>query len=90
MATTARSNVEACGENKEEKLTPYIAAGCERHNLPLGTTLGRSTAFGGGGADAVETMKHRLRTPEGRAIYGHRKCTVEPVFGIIKAVLGFR
>ena len=41
-------------------------------------------------ADAVETMKHRLKTPEGRAIYGRRKCTVEPVFGIIKSVLGFR
>jgi Transposase DDE domain len=41
-------------------------------------------------ADAVETMKHRLKTPEGRAIYAGRKCTVEPVFGIIKSVLGFR
>jgi Transposase DDE domain len=35
-------------------------------------------------------MKHRLQTPEGRALYGQRKCTVEPVFGIIKSVLGFR
>ena len=38
----------------------------------------------------VETMKHRLKTLEGRSIYGRRKCTVEPVFGIIKSVLGFR
>jgi len=35
-------------------------------------------------------MKHWLATPEGRALYGRRKCTVEPVFGIIKSVLGFR
>lgn len=35
-------------------------------------------------------MKHRLATPEGRAIYALRKCTVEPVFGIIKSVMGFR
>src|ERR671912_260973 len=38
----------------------------------------------------VEAMAHRLRTPEGRALYALRKHTPEPVFGIIKAVLGFR
>ena len=38
----------------------------------------------------METMKHRLKTQQGRAIYGRRNCTVEPVFGIIKSVLGFR
>ncbi len=35
-------------------------------------------------------MTHRLRTLEGRAVYAQRKCTVEPTFGIIKSVLGFR
>ena len=35
-------------------------------------------------------MAHRLSTIEGRAIYGKRKSTVEPVFGIIKSVMGFR
>lgn len=35
-------------------------------------------------------MKHQLPTPDGHAVYAHRKCTVEPTFGIIKAVLGFR
>jgi len=35
-------------------------------------------------------MKHRLKTPEGKAVYARRKTTVEPVFGIIKAVMGFR
>ena len=34
-------------------------------------------------------MAHRLSTIEGRAIYGKRKSTVEPVFGIIKSVMGF-
>ncbi len=42
------------------------------------------------GACPVERMQHRLRTAEGRAIYAVRKCTVEPTFGIIKSVLGFR
>jgi len=35
-------------------------------------------------------MAHRLRTPEGKKLYGLRKQTPEPVFGIIKSALGFR
>ena len=38
----------------------------------------------------VEAMAHRLKTPRGRALYALRKQTPEPVFGIIKSVLGFR
>jgi transposase len=41
-------------------------------------------------SDPVESMKYRLRTPEGRALYGKRKSTIEPTFGIVKHVLGFR
>ena len=41
-------------------------------------------------ATATETMRHRLRTSVGKAKYALRKQTVEPVFGIIKSVLGFR
>ena len=37
-----------------------------------------------------EQMAHRLGTPEGKALYKQRKQTVEPVFGAIKEVLGFR
>lgn len=39
---------------------------------------------------AVEANKHRLHTQAGKALYAKRKSTVEPVFGIIKHVLGFR
>ena len=35
-------------------------------------------------------MAHRLATKKGRALYGLRKQTVEPVFGIIKRVMGWR
>jgi len=41
-------------------------------------------------ATVREKMAHKLRTVAGRAVYRRRKCTVEPVFGIIKEVLGFR
>lgn len=42
------------------------------------------------GAPLAEIMAHRLATAEGKALYRLRKQTVEPVFGIIKEVLGFR
>ena len=41
-------------------------------------------------ATAQERMAHRLRTAVGRELYKLRKQTVEPVFGIIKEVMGFR
>ncbi len=41
-------------------------------------------------ASALERMKHRLKTRRGRKLYGLRKQTVEPVFGIIKSLMRFR
>lgn len=41
-------------------------------------------------AGIKEIMRHRLQTREGKALYNLRKETVEPVFGIIKATMGFR
>ena len=38
----------------------------------------------------METMKHTLKTAAGRKTYALRKQTVEPMFGIIKSVMGFR
>ena len=35
-------------------------------------------------------MRQRRTTKEGRSLYVRRKCTVEPVFGIIKNVMRFR
>lgn len=42
------------------------------------------------GASVSEVMKHRLATAAGKEKYKLRQQTVEPVFGIIKSVLGFR
>ena len=41
-------------------------------------------------ATAARKMAHKLKTKLGRTLYALRKQTVEPVFGIIKSVLGFR
>jgi hypothetical protein len=42
------------------------------------------------GAPMTEQMKYRTRTASGKARYKLRQQTVEPTFGIIKEVLGFR
>ncbi|OGA95929.1 MAG: transposase [Burkholderiales bacterium RIFCSPHIGHO2_12_FULL_61_11] len=42
------------------------------------------------GATPIQSMAHRLSTVAGKAAYAIRKQTVEPVFGIIKSVMGFR
>jgi transposase len=79
-------NVEACHAHQVE---PYIAAGRDAHYPPLAERLSAPAPLAAD-ASAVERMKQRLRTPAGRVVYAQRKCTVEPTFGIIKAVLGFR
>lgn len=84
----SEDNVNAC-QGGTLQITPFIAAGRERHHLPLEQRWADPPPLAAA-ADAVQTMKHRLKTREGRSIYGRRKCTVEPVFGIIKSVLGFR
>lgn len=82
----SEANVKRC---EAEQLTPYISDNRERHNLPWDERF-KSPPPCPKDADAVTTMRHRLRTPEGKAIYAKRKSTVETVFGIIKEVLGFR
>ena len=42
------------------------------------------------GVTALEAMRWKLRTEEGRQVYAERKTIVEPVFGQIKEVRGFR
>ena len=41
-------------------------------------------------ATRVDLMLRKLRTKRGRAQYQKRQCSVEPVFGHIKEVQGFR
>lgn len=80
------ANVKACAARGIE---PLIALGREAHHLPLEERL-RPDAPPPESDDPVAKMAARLKTREGRQRYGRRKCTVEPVFGIIKQVMGFR
>lgn len=79
------SNIEAC---ERHQVTPYISVGRERHSGGLGRF--REPPRLPEGATAKERMQHRLRTKDGREIYGQRKATIEPRFGNIKSVHGFR
>jgi transposase len=80
------ANVAACHAHGVE---PYLAAGRDAHYPPLADRLRAPTPLADA-ASPVERMKHCLRTPAGREVYAIRKCTIEPTFGIIKSVLGFR
>jgi transposase len=82
----SETNVGACEKNR---ITPYLAFGRGQHNQPLMDRF-REPLPPPDNADAVTRMKHRLRTLAGKKLYAKRKSTVEPVFGIIKAVMGFR
>ena len=70
-------------------IQPYIASGRQTHNLSLEERLAPPPSPPIN-PDAVAAMKHRLQTEAGKEFYAKRKSTVEPVFGIIKEVMGFR
>jgi transposase len=80
------ANVDAC---KETGVEPVIAMGRQPHHPPLSERFAAAPEAPKE-PTPVEAMAHKLKTPEGRALYALRKQTPEPVFGIIKSVLGFR
>ena len=79
-------NVAAC---EKAGVEPAIAMGRQPHHPPLSERFAKAPAAPDD-PTPVEAMAHRLKTPEGRALYSLRKQTPEPVFGIIKSALGFR
>ncbi len=82
----SEANVNACAE---AQIAPLIAPGRERHHLGWRERFAEPPPAPEQ-PTPLTAMGHRLATPEGRAAYALRKHTPEPVFGIIKAVMGFR
>lgn len=80
------TNVRAC---EAAGIEPSIAIKRDEHH-PHWSARFKSPEAPPADATPVERMRHRLKTPTGRATYALRKQTVEPVFGIIKSVMGFR
>jgi transposase len=75
---------------EQRNIEPYIATGREPHYKTVDTLLGTVPAEPPSEASPKEKMAYKLATEIGKEIYRLRKCTVEPVIGIIKEVLGFR
>ena len=71
-------------------IEPYIATGREPHHRTWQERFLKQPTPPADSASLKEKMAYKLRTEIGQAIYGLRKCTVEPVIGIIKEALGFR
>jgi len=71
-------------------INPFIAVGRDAHHLDLRSLLEGEPEPPPEDADHIVKMTYKLRTKAGKAIYRLRKSTVEPVFGIIKEVMGFR
>lgn len=66
-------------ELEKKKIDAYVSLGREGKEATTETTL-----------PATLRMKEKLASPSGKAAYRRRKAIVEPVFGWIKNVLGFR
>ena len=79
-------NVERC---REAGIEPLIAVARDEHHPHWRSRFAEPAPLEQP-AGHVEQMKHALKTRAGRAAYALRKQTVEPVFGIIKSVMGFR
>lgn len=83
--------VEQKPEGTPSGVTVYAAVEKHSHHKTVADLLPQAEpAAPGPEATAKEVMAHRLKTEVGKALYKLRKQTVEPVFGIIKEVMGFR
>ena len=80
------ANVDACDAAGIE---PMIAAGRQPHHPPLSERFGPEPEPPEN-PTPVEAMAYRMKTRAGRDLYALRKQIPEPVFGIIKSVMGFR
>jgi IS5 family transposase len=87
LADSGYSSDQNLQHLERRKIDTYIASGrqehgqkpapCKRGPLPKGATR-------------MDRMRRKLQTKIGRAVYAARKGIVEPVFGQIKQVRGFR
>jgi transposase len=83
----APKNIQAL---EARAIDPFIATGREPHHKSWRERFAQTPAPPPEDASPIIKMAYKLQTEIGKAIYSLRKCTVEPVIGIIKEVLGFR
>jgi transposase len=83
----SEANVE---KSEAAKIEPLIALGRSRHHVSWKQRFAAAPKAPPDSATPMQKMAHRLKTPRGRKLYALRKQTPEPVFGIIKSVMGYR
>jgi hypothetical protein len=72
---------------KQRGIDPYLATERLKHHEKVASApRGRIPR----GLSAKQRMARKLRTKEGRSMYAKRKGMIEPIFGQLKQVLGFR
>ena len=80
------ANVNAC---EAQGIVPMLAMQRESHHVALLQRFAPDAPTPQTHGPVIK-MAHRLSTQKGRLLYGLRKQTVEPVFGIVKRVMGWR
>ena len=72
---------------KQRSIDPYLATERLKHHEKIASApRGRIPQ----GLTAKQRMARKLRTKKGREMYAKRKGMIEPIFGQLKQVLGFR
>ena len=95
LADTGYVNVEAIEQLQQDARSPepYVAVGRDDNQDRRRYDYRPRSATNKPAKKVTDptlvAMKQKLQTDEGRAVYAQRKQTVEPVFGIIKNVIGF-
>ena len=80
------ANVNAC---HEAGIAPLLSMGREQHHQSWRERFA-AAPLAPIDPTPLEAMAYRFATAEGKKCYALRKHTPEPVFGIIKSVMGFR
>jgi transposase len=75
---------------EDQHVEAYLATGRELHPQEWRTFFREQSEPPTEDASPKVKMAYKLQTEIGQTIYRLRKCTVEPVIGLIKEVLGFR
>jgi transposase len=75
---------------ERRQIESYIASGRDPHHPSWWERFALLPDAPPADASPKVKMAYKLKSAIGQAIYRVRKCTVEPVIGIIKEVLGFR
>jgi transposase len=75
----------------ERNVEIYVPSGRQKHNQKLDDMLStKEEPIPPKNPTLSEALEYRMATKSGKAFYAIRKSTIEPVFGIIKEVMGFR